>query len=148
MNSLMAPSSTCSGREWVRDCPENFRHNPSMKDFRSLKVWEKAHQLALSLYPATASFPRQEAYRLVSQIRRAASSIPSNIAEGCGREGDPELARFCIIARGSATELEYQLLLARDLKLIQPKDYETLSPQTERIKRTLSVLVHKSTAER
>src|SRR5438093_4727494 len=99
MNSLMAPSSTHSGREWVRDCSENFRHNPSMKDFRNLKVWEKAHQLALALYPVTTSFPRQEAYGLVSQVRRAASSIPSNIAEGCGREGDPELARFCIIGR-------------------------------------------------
>ena len=117
-----------------------------MKDFRNLKVWEKAHQLALALYPVTASFPRQEAYGLVSQIRRAASSIPANIAEGCGREGDPELARFCIIARGSATELEYQLLLARDLKLIQPKDYETLSAQTVEIKRMLTVLVQKLTA--
>ena len=100
-----------------------------MKDFRNLKVWEKAHQLALALYPITASFPRQEAYGLASQIRRAASSIPSNIAEGCGREGDPELARFCIIARGSATELEYQLLLARDLKLIQTRGLRNaLSP--------------------
>src|ERR1043166_5306871 len=88
-----------------------------MKDFRNLKVWEKAHQLALALYPITASFPGQEAYGLASQIRRAASSIPSNIAEGCGREGDPELARFCIIARGSATELEYLLLLAAEVPL-------------------------------
>ena len=118
-----------------------------MKDFRNLKVWEKAHQLALALYPVTALFPRQEAYGLTSQIRRAASSIPSNIAEGCGREGDPELARFCIIARGSATELEYQLLLARDLKLIQPKDYEKLSAQTVEIKPMLTVLVQKLTAE-
>jgi four helix bundle protein len=147
MNSFMAPSSARGGREWVRDCHEHFRHNPSMKDFRNLKVWEKAHQLALALYPITASFPRQEAYGLASQIRRAASSIPSNIAEGCGREGDPELARFCIIARGSATELEYQLLLARDLKLIQPADYETLSAQTVEIKRMLTVLVQKLTAE-
>lgn len=118
-----------------------------MKDFRNLKVWQKAHQLVLSLYPVTASFPRQEVYGLASQIRRAASSIPSNIAEGCGREGDPELARFCVIARGSATELEYQLLLARDLKLIQPQDYEKLSAQTVEIKRMLTVLVQKLTAE-
>jgi four helix bundle protein len=118
-----------------------------MKDFRNLKVREKAHQLALALYTVTASFPRQETYGLASQIRRAASSIPSNIAEGCGREGDPELARFCIIARGSATELEYQLLLARDLKLIQPADYEIRSAQTVEIKRMLTVLVQKLTAE-
>ena len=111
-----------------------------MKDFRNLKVWEQAHQLALALYPVTALFPRQEAYGLASQIRRAASSIPSNIAEGCGRDGDPELARFCIIARGSATELEYQLLLARDLKLIPAKDYEKLSAQTVEIKRMLHCL--------
>src|SRR5437867_492971 len=77
-----------------------------MKDFRKLQVWEKAHQLGLALYQVTASFPRDETYGLVSQIRRAAASIPSNIAEGCGRDGDPELSRFCIIARGSASELE------------------------------------------
>ncbi len=112
-----------------------------------MKVWEKAHQLTLALYPVTASFPRPEAYGLASQIRRAASSIPSNIAEGCGREGDPELARFCIIARGSAAELEYQLLLARDFKLIELEDYEKLSAQTVEIKRMLTVLVQKLTAK-
>src|SRR5438093_7091478 len=68
---------------------------------------------------------------------------PSNIAEGCGRDGDPELSRFCIIARGSASELEYQLLLARDLKLSQLNDYEQLSQQTIEIKRMLTVLVQK-----
>src|SRR5438093_12700464 len=115
MNSLMAPSSTHSGREAVRDCPENFRHNPSMKDFRNLKVWEKAHQLTLALYPVTASFPRPEAYGLASQIRRAASSIPSNIADGCGRERDPELARFGIIARGSAVDIGHHILLPSDV---------------------------------
>ena len=112
-----------------------------------MKVWEKAHQLTLALYPVTASFPRPEAYGLASQIRRAASSIPSNIAEGCGREGDPELTRFCIIARGSAAELEYQLLLARDFKLIELEDYEKLSAQTVEIKRMLTVLVQKLTAK-
>jgi len=118
-----------------------------MKDFRKLQVWEKAHQLGLALYQVTASFPRDETYGLVSQIRRAAASIPSNIAEGCGRDGDPELSRFCIIARGSASELEYQLLLAQDLKLIQLNDYEQLSQQTIEIKRMLTVLVQKLNAE-
>ena len=108
---------------------------------------EKAHQLALMLYPITASFPREETFGLASQIRRAACSIPSNIAEGCGRDGDSELARFCIIARGSATELEYQLLLARDLKLISPSDYATLSELNVEIKRMLTVLVQKLKAE-
>ena len=107
-----------------------------------------AHQLALRLDPVTASFPRDETYGLASQIRRAASSIPSNISEGCGREGDAELARFCTIARGSASELEYQILLARDLKLIQPPDYEQLAERTTEIKPMLTVLVQKLTADR
>lgn len=114
-----------------------------MKDFRKLQVWEKAHQLALMTYHVTASFPRDETYGLASQMRRAAASIPSNIAEGCGRDGDAELARFCTIARGSASELEYQLLLARDLKLILANEYEELTQLTVEIKRMLTVLVQK-----
>jgi len=103
-----------------------------------LKVWQKSHQLVLALYQITASFPRAENYGLTAQIRRAAASIPSNLAEGCGRNGDAELARFCCIARGSASELEYQLLLSRDLKMIQPNDYEQLEQQTTEIKRMLT----------
>lgn len=118
-----------------------------MKDFRQLKVWEKAHQLAVTLYHITASFPRDETYGLSSQMRRAASSIPSNIAEGCGRGGDAELSRFCCIARGSASELEYQILLARDLNLIRPNQYEELTQQTIEIKRMLTVLVQKLNAD-
>ena len=117
------------------------------KDFRQLKVWQKSHPLALNLYRITASFPRTESYGLTAQIRRAGVSIPSNIAEGCGRSGDTELARFCDIARGSASELEYQLILARDLKLIQPADYEQLVQQTTDIKRMLTVFVRKLRAE-
>jgi len=119
-----------------------------MKDFRKLKVWEKAHQLVLAVYRTTASFPRDETYGLTMQARRAASSIPSNIAEGCGRDGDAELARFCLIARGSATELEYQILLAHDLKMIPSARYEELSQQIAEIKRMLTVLVQKLTAVR
>jgi four helix bundle protein len=118
-----------------------------MKDFRQLKVWQKAHELVLALYRITASFPRAENYGLTAQIRRAAASIPSNLAEGCGRGGDAELARFCCVARGSASELEYHLPLSRDLKLIQPGDYEKLEPQVTEIKRMLTVFVQKLTAE-
>src|SRR5436309_10453667 len=82
-----------------------------------------------------SSFPRDETYGLTTQLRRSASSIPSNIAEGCGREGDAELARFCLIARGSARELEYQILLAHDLKLIPSGRYEELSQEITEIKR-------------
>jgi four helix bundle protein len=86
-----------------------------MKDFRELKVWEKAHALVLNLYRETTSFPPSELYGLTVQIRRAAASIPANIAEGCGRGSSADFARFLQIAMGSACELEYHLLLARDL---------------------------------
>ena len=118
-----------------------------MKDFRKLKVWERAHQLTLAIYRLTATFPRDETYGLTSQMRRAASSIPSNIAEGCGRDGDAELSRFCQMARGSASELEYQILLTRDLELIQLNQYEQLTQQVVEIKRMLTVLVQKLNAK-
>jgi len=118
-----------------------------VKDFRQLKVWEKAHQLVLALYPITASFPNEETLGLKAQIRQAVSSIPADIAEGCGRNGDAELARFCTIARGSASELEYHLLLARDLNLIPSDDHEQLAQQTTEIKRMLTVFIQKLNAE-
>jgi len=119
-----------------------------MKDFRQLKVWDRAHQLTLAIYQVTATFPPDETYGLTSQMRRAASSIPSNIAEGCGREGDAELSRFCLMARGSASELEYQILLARDLNIIESRQYEQLTQQAVEIKRMLTVFVQKLNAER
>ena len=82
-----------------------------MKDFRELKVWRKAHELTLAVYQITASFPREELSGLTAQLRRASSSIAANLAEGCGRNGDAELARFCSMAMGSASELEYHVLL-------------------------------------
>jgi len=91
-----------------------------MQDYRKLKVWQKAHELALAVYEASARFPREEVYALTSQIRRAAASVPSNIVEGCGRGSNAELMRFLYIALGSANEVEYQLLLARDLGFLQP----------------------------
>ena len=120
----------------------------AMKDFRQLKVWDKAHHLTLEIYRATASFPREETYGLTSQIRRASSSICANLAEGCGRDGDGELARFSSIARGSASELEYHLLLARDLHLIPTTDYDQLAEKTTAIKRMLTALIQKLTADR
>ena len=78
-----------------------------MKDFRELQVWHKAHQLALKVYKASASFPKEETYGLLSQIRRAAVSIATNIAEGCGRGSTKELKQFMQIAMGSSSEVEY-----------------------------------------
>lgn len=119
-----------------------------MKDFHELKVWQKAHPLTLAVYPITATFPREELYGLTSQLRRACSSIPANLAEGCGRHGDAEFARFCSIARGSASELEYPLLLARDLKLVKPKDHEELAQRAIELKRMLTALIQKLKADR
>lgn len=118
-----------------------------MKDFRELKVWQKAHELTLDVYQITASFPREELYGLTTQLRRSGSSIPANLAEGCGRDGDAEMGRFCSIAMGSASELEYHLLLARDLKLIKPKDYEEVAQRAIEVKRMLAALIQKLKAE-
>ena len=104
--------------------------------------------MVLAVDHTTASFPRDETYGLTAQIRRAASSIPSNRAEGCGRDGDAELARFCLIPRGSASELEYQILVAHDLKLIPPNHYEELTQEITEIQRMLTVLVQKLSTER
>jgi len=120
----------------------------AVKDFNNLKVWQKAHQLTLAVYQLTASFPREELYGLTSQIRRSSSSIAANLAEGCGRSGDAELARFCSIALGSASELQYHLLLARDLSLLQAKDYRRLIEQTIEVKRMLAGLLKKLKADR
>ena len=119
-----------------------------MKDFHELKVWQKAHRLTLAVYQATATFPREELYGLTSQLRRCSASIAANLAEGCGRTGDAEFARFCSIAMGSASELEYHLLLAKDLKLIQPNDHADLSQRTTELKRMLTALLQKLTADR
>ena len=119
-----------------------------MNDFRNLQVWQKAHQLTLTVYRLTASFPRAELYGLTTQLRRSSSSIAANLAEGCGRNGDPELARFCSIAMGSASELDYHLLLAKDLKLLNVTDYAELARQTTQVKRMLTGLIQKLTADR
>ncbi|MCA1716112.1 MAG: four helix bundle protein [Actinobacteria bacterium] len=118
-----------------------------MRDFRELKVWEKGHRLTLAVYKATARFPRDELYGLTSQIRRSCASIPANIAEGCGRGEDAELARFLRIAMGSASELEYHLLLAHDLNLLDTSDYESLTKEVTEIKRMLTSFIQKLTAD-
>ena len=119
-----------------------------MKDFRELKVWQKAHELTLAVYKVTAVFPREEQYGLTSQTRRACSSIAANLAEGCGRNTDAEFARYCSIAMGSASELEYHLLLSKDLKLINPADYEALAPRATELKRMLTALMQKLKTDR
>ena len=118
-----------------------------MQDYRELRVWQRAHALTLSVYRTTASFPRDERYGLTSQLRRAASSIAANLAEGCGRNGDAEFARFCSIAMGSASELDYHLLLSKDLDLIAATDYSEFARQLATLKRMLNVLLQKLRAK-
>ena len=108
-----------------------------MRDFKKIQVWEKAHKLTLQLYKLTRSFPKEELCGSTSQIRCAASSIPANIAEGCGRNTQVELARFIHIAAGSASELEYHLILAHDLGYIDAKIYSELDISINEIKRML-----------
>lgn len=118
-----------------------------MQDFRQLKVWEKAHSLTLDVYKSSMAFPREEIYGLTSQIRRASVSIGANIAEGTCRKGDIDFARFLQIAMGSASELEYHLLLARNLNLLKTPDYERLSGQAVEVKRMLASLMKTLRAE-
>ncbi|HLZ43017.1 MAG TPA: four helix bundle protein [Candidatus Sulfotelmatobacter sp.] len=119
----------------------------SVQDFRNLKVWDKAHALTLDVYKASNAFPREEMYGLTSQMRRASVSIGANIAEGACRKGDVDFARFLQIAVGSASELEYHLLLARDLQLLGSSDYRRLSDEAVEVKRMLASLMQKLRAD-
>jgi len=112
-----------------------------LKDFKELKIWHKAYDLALVIYEASRSFPREEMYGLTSQLRRAAVSIGANIAEGCGRRSDGELVRFLQIARGSASEVEHHLLLARDLKFLQAARHQDIEKRLQEVQRMLTSLV-------
>ena len=118
-----------------------------MQDFRQLRVWQHAHQLALDVYRATDCFPKAEQYGLTRQVRRAAASVPSNIAEGCGRGSNPDFARFLQIALGSVNEVDYQLLLSRDLGFLSPDDHERLSTSADSIRRMLIVLIRRVTSD-
>ena len=112
-----------------------------MQSFRNLKVWEKAHSLTLDIYQASRSFPKEELFGLTSQLRRASASVGANIAEGSCRKGDGEFGRFLHIAIGSASEVEYHLLLARDLKILRNQDYDRLSAGVIEVKRMLASLI-------
>jgi four helix bundle protein len=118
-----------------------------MQDFKDLKVWQRAHELTLGIYGATRGFPREETYALTAQLRRAASSIPANVAEACGRDGSAEFGRFLKIAMGSASETEYHLILARDLDYIERGTWEQLNAHTIEVKKMLAALILKLRTE-
>jgi four helix bundle protein len=114
-----------------------------MRDFRELKVWHKSHALTLDAYRATRMLPKTEMFGLTTQIRRCSASIAANIAEGCGRSGNGDLQRFLEIAAGSASELEYHFVLARDLKYLDEESFARLSEAVIEVKRMLASLTRK-----
>ena len=114
-----------------------------MRDFKELKVWHKAHQFVLAVYRTTQAFPPDERFGLTTQLRKAATSVPSNIAEGCGHHSEREFARFLSIAAGSASEAEYQLLLACDLDYIGKDIHHSLDAQVNEVKRMLNSFIQK-----
>ena len=119
-----------------------------MKDFRELKVWERGHKMALTAYKLTGGFPKHELFGLTSQIRRCATSIPANIAEGCGRMGNAEFHRFLQIACGSVNELEYHFLLSHDLGYVPKPDYDSAREELLDLKRMLVAFTRKVGSER
>ena len=114
-----------------------------LRDFRELTVWQKAHELVLDIYRHTREFPPDERYGLTTHLRKTATSIGSNIAEGCGRESEAELARFLSTAAGSASETEYQLCLAHDLEYLSHQAHEHLDTQVNEVKRMLNSFIQK-----
>lgn len=114
-----------------------------MYDYKKYTVWNKAHLLVLKTYNITSTFPKTEIYNLTSQINRAVLSIPTNIAEGCGRNGQKEFIRFLNISSGSANELDYLFLVSKDLELISEEVYVNLVNDLTEIRKMLYVLIQK-----
>ncbi|MCO6045810.1 four helix bundle protein [Aeoliella sp. ICT_H6.2] len=114
-----------------------------MQNFRNLEVWQLAHEVTLEVYRTTRTFSVDERFGLISQLRRAASSIGANLAEGCGRGSDADFGRFVQTALGSASEVEYHLLLAKDLNYLEAESHLRLESTIQRIKRMLASLLKK-----
>ncbi len=108
-----------------------------MRDFKKYETWKLSHQLVLDIYDLTRELPHSERYQIVSQMQRAAYSIPSNFSEGCGRKSDKEFNRFIQISLGSAHELEYFVLLCFDLKMIKKEPYLNLIKDINLVKKKL-----------
>jgi four helix bundle protein len=114
-----------------------------MQNYKDLKGWQKAHEFTLKIYAVTKSYPKEEIYSLINQLRRAASSIPANIAEGCGKNTKLGFAKFLNIALGSANESEYYLLLLKHLQYLQLEKFEALNKLVDEIKAILISLINK-----
>ena len=118
-----------------------------MRDYQKLDFWQRSHKLVLRIYKYTGSFPKEEMFGIVSQIRRCAVSIPSNIAEGCGRNSILELKRFLAIASGSASELQYQLILSYDLSYLTESIFKELNLEIILIRKMIFHYSNKLTAD-
>src|SRR5438270_1777973 len=105
-----------------------------MQNYKELKVWQKSHAFTLKVYEISKSFPKDELYSLTNQLRRAASSIPANIAEGCGKNTNNEFAHFLNISLGSSNESEYFLILSKDLKYLSETNFIELDDNINEIK--------------
>ena len=114
-----------------------------MQNYKNLNVWVKSHEITLKIYSLTKGFPKEEINSLTSQIRRCSSSIPANIAEGCGKNSNKDLGRFLNIALGSANETEYFLLLSKDLGYLTLEDHQLLEKTINEIKAMLISLIQK-----
>jgi four helix bundle protein len=114
-----------------------------MRDFKDLIVWKKAHENALTVYKLTKTFPKEEQYGVISQLRRASVSIPTNIAEGCGKFTQKDFANFLQISLGSSHEVEYLILLSFELKYLNNTDYENLNKTINEVKAMLIALIKK-----
>lgn len=114
-----------------------------MQNYKDLKVWEKAHRFTLDVYEATKSFPKEEIYSLTNQLRRASSSIPANIAEGCGKNTQADFAHYLNISLGSSNEAEYFLILTRDLKYLNEDSFANLFKIVNEVKAMLISLISK-----
>lgn len=114
-----------------------------MQDYKHLKVWAKSHEFTLEVYKVTKSFPKEETYNLISQLRRCSSSIPANIAEGTGKKTQAEFANFLNISLGSANESEYFLILSKDLLYLEDQKFESLYKLINEIKAMLISLITK-----
>jgi four helix bundle protein len=119
-----------------------------VKDFRNLKVWEKSHALTLQIYRQTDRFPKREMFGITSQLRRASASIAANVAEACGRLAKGDFSRFLSNATGSASEVEYFLVLCRDLNLFTPDVHATCNREVVEVKRMLAALITKVEMQR
>ncbi|MDP5120798.1 MAG: four helix bundle protein [Spirosomaceae bacterium] len=112
-----------------------------MRNFKELLIWQRSHKLTLHIYKIVSTFPSFETFGLISQMRRSSYSIPTNISEGCGRNSNPELVRFLNISMGSANELEYQLLLSRDLEYLDNEIYLVTEKELVEVKKMMNTFI-------